>query len=104
MATPYTQNSEFEIGGVKFWSYSVQDTHGSVAHVYNVDGRQVPYERYWATIAHTVNKMDPNGQIKQALTHASHCLHPLPVYMARGLAPFQNQTLPTPAAEPPKQG
>lgn len=105
MATPYTQNAEFELGGIKFWSYSAQDAHGSQCHVYKVDGRQVPYERYWATIAHTVNKMDPTGQIKQALNHASCCLHPLPVYMARELAPSQNRTLPpNPAPEPAKQG
>lgn len=105
MATPYTRSSEFEIGGIKFWSYSARDAHGSEAHVYMVDGHKVPYERYWATIAHTVNKMDPHGQIKEALNHASCCLHPLPVYMARELAPFQNRTLPNnPATEPEKQG
>jgi hypothetical protein len=87
------QSSAFEINGVKFRSYSAQDKSGE-ANIYYVNGYQVPYARFWATIAHTINKMDPNGHIKRALSNSAGCISPLSSYMERELGPSDNRTLP----------
>jgi len=67
MSQPFSISKDFKLGEVSFFSYRAQDSHGSCANIYVVNGSVVTYDEYWRKIVSVFKELDALEAITQAI-------------------------------------